>query len=155
MFGHGGDDRDVGFGIGGIQKRVETSGPRRDVTSQGANQGGQEEDKTSEDDGNLEHQLEGLGAKEGPQPVDEAVDLQQTEDAEGGHVLSGLDGLEAYEGDLHGKKCAQGVHGAVGDVKAIGVAAGDEEHQDVQRDKIDNEDISSPCRHHVKVGQRG
>lgn len=63
------------------------------------------------------------------------------------HVLVGLDGLEADEGDLHGEQRAQHIQSAVGHVHAMRIAPAQQQHQHVQRNQVDNEDVASPCRH--------
>src|SRR5689334_5894970 len=102
---------------GGRRFMIHTSGD-------GANECSQSQNGRSNDDSQLEHKLERFGTKERPEPVDEAVDLKQTEHAEGCHVLARLYGLETDEGNLHRKQRAERVHCAVGDVQTIRESTG-------------------------------
>lgn len=129
------------------RRRRRTAGVGADGDSEG-------EKGTTGEDGGPEDDAEGVGGQERAQPVDEAVELEQTKDAEGGHVLGRLDGLETDEVDLHGEQSSEGVDRAVGDVEAAREAAGDQQREDVQRDQVDDEDVASPRGHHVEVGQR-
>jgi len=52
--------------------------------------------------------------------------------------------LEADEGDLHGEDGSQAVNSAVGDVDPVGEAAGQHQHQNVQGDEVDQEDVAAP-----------
>ena len=78
-------------------------------------------------------------------------------------ALGLLDHVEAHERNLHGEDRSEDVEGGVGDVQAVRVAAlgsdgesvlTDEDHDhDVDRDQIDDEHVTSPGGHHVKVAQ--
>lgn len=52
--------------------------------------------------------------------------------------------LEAHEGDLHGQDGAEAVHGAVSHVDAVGESSGEHQHQYVQGDQVDEENVASP-----------
>ncbi len=57
------------------------------------------------------------------QVAEEGPRLEEGEDAGAGHVLGGLDRLEADEGDLHGAEQADDEEGVVGHVDAVAVTA--------------------------------
>ena len=62
------------------------------------------------------------------------------------HVFRTLDWLESNKGDLHRKDRSQRVHGAVGDIDAVGETSCQNQRQDMQWDQVDQEHISSPRR---------
>ena len=67
-------------------------------------------------------------------------------------MLRGFDGLEPDEGDLHGAEEADDEEGVVGDIDPLRESSHEEEHKHVEGDQIDDEDVASPCGHHVEVG---
>lgn len=52
--------------------------------------------------------------------------------------------LEANKGDLHGEDGSQAVDCAIGYVDPVGEAPGEHQHQDVQGDEVDQEDVAAP-----------
>lgn len=60
--------------------------------------------------------------------------------------------LETHKGDLHRENGAQAVNSAVGHVDPVGEAACEHQHQDMERDQIDQEHVASPGR---DLGQDG
>lgn len=52
--------------------------------------------------------------------------------------------LEANKGDLHGEDGSQAVDCAIGYVDPVGEAPGEHQHQDVQGDEVDQEDVATP-----------
>lgn len=52
--------------------------------------------------------------------------------------------LEANKGDLHGEDGSQAVDCAVGHVDPVGEAPCEHQHQDVQGDEVDQEDVATP-----------
>ena len=71
------------------------------------------------------------------------------------HVLAGLDGLEADEGDLHTGECPNNIPGGVTDVKLVVESAHQSENQGVQRDHVGDEHVSTPSGDHVEVEHAG
>ena len=59
-------------------------------------------------------------------------------------MLRALDGLEAYESNLHRQNGSQDVNGAVSDVHSVREAASQDQSQYVERDQVDEEDITTP-----------
>ena len=70
-------------------------------------------------------------------------------------MLASAYGLKSHEGYLHGQNRAQHVKHRVGNVNTVREATNDHEHEHVQGYEIYDENVASPCGHHVKVGQGG
>lgn len=62
-------------------------------------------------------------------------------------MLTGPDGLEAYEGDLHGQQKAEDVEHGIAGEQPHGVAPHQQQHKHMQWDKVDDEHVASPCRY--------
>ena len=152
----GSDQKENNFilvlGIAGVQKRVESSGPRRNLARKCENGKTCADYCRDSDDEAFKEQAEVLFGHIGTEVVDEGVDLAKPKDSKGQHVLAGLHRLEPNKADLHGQQSAKSVHGAVGDVDAVAEAASNHQDQHVERYHVDEEHIASPGAHHVEVG---
>lgn len=80
--------------------------------------------------------------------------MQDDKGDRGRHVLPGLQGLEANKRDLHGEQQSERVEYRERDVEIPGIALEDEQSQHVQRNEVDNVDVSSPGRHHIEIAHR-
>lgn len=74
---------------------------------------------------------------------DESDDLEESENSKGGHVLRGEEGEETDKGNLHRGEGSDGVKGGVGDVESGGVSSHEKEHEDVEREHVGDERIST------------
>ena len=137
----GNDQKENNFilvlGIAGVQKRVESSGPRRNLARKCENGKTCADYGRNSNDKAFEEQAEVLFGHIGTEVVDEGVDLAKSKDSKGQHVLAGLHRLEPNKADLHGQQSAESVHGAVGDVDTVTEPSSDHEDENVERDQID------------------
>ena len=69
-------------------------------------------------------------------------------------MFTSTDRLEANKGNLHGQNEAKDIETGVSYVEADGVASCEAQYKDVQRNKVDDKYVASPCGHHIEVGQR-
>lgn len=83
--------------------------------------------------------------------INQDTDLEEAEDTRCWHVLARLDGLEAYEGNLHSENGAEDVEGGVGGVESGGESSDADEDEDVQRNEVDDKNIPAPRGNHVEV----
>ncbi|KAJ8524775.1 hypothetical protein ON010_g16341 [Phytophthora cinnamomi] len=153
VLAHRGNNRDVLGRVRRVQQGQTTTGPLH-LAHQLQNH---QRERNTRDQQAGTHQYktaERRGRDVITQPVDEAVHLQQHEDAVRAGALGLLDNVEAHKGHLHGHEAAQGVKRRVGDVQARGVAAGEDHHQHVDGDHVDDEHVAAPGRHHVEVRER-
>jgi hypothetical protein len=70
-------------------------------------------------------------------------------------VLATANGQESDERDLHTRERAERIPRAVADIESGTIATHTNQNEGVQREQIRDEDVSTPCRHHVSVKQRG
>lgn len=68
-------------------------------------------------------------------------------------MLGRSDWQETDEWNLHTGQRAESVPSAVSDVNARAKPTHQDQHEDVQRDQVGNEDVASPRGHHVSVKQ--
>lgn len=80
--------------------------------------------------------------------------LHQQEDTHSTHMLTRLNMLKPNEPNLHGKQHPQDIHTVIRNVQPHGIPSSDQHHKDVKRNQVNNKDISSPSRNHVKVTKR-
>jgi len=133
----------VNSSVTGIPKRVESTGPRCDLATLrhepkcSNSKGNSESEGRSEENGELSRRNKGFD--EG----DEGDDLKETEHSEGRHVFRGEEGKEADEGNLHRGESTDGVERRVGGVKASVVSTHEEEDEDVEREHVGDESVST------------
>ena len=61
--------------------------------------------------------------------------------------------LVANKPNLHGQQHADDIHSVVCDVETQGVASSDQQHQDIDGQEVDDENVASPCRDHVEISE--
>ena len=69
-------------------------------------------------------------------------------------MVTVADGQESHEGNLHTAQSTKSIPGRVADVEATAVATHTEQNEDMERDQVSDEHISTPGRDHVSVEQR-
>lgn len=57
--------------------------------------------------------------------------------------------------NLHAGQSSQGIPRIIADIQARAVPSHTDKDDNMERDKVGDEDISAPSRNHVSVGQRG
>ena len=70
-------------------------------------------------------------------------------------MLTTPDWQESDEWNLHASKRSQGIPRGVADIKSRAIPSHADQNKCMQWQQICNEDVSTPCRHHVPVKQRG
>mmetsp|Transcript_30451 Transcript_30451/g.97155 ORF Transcript_30451/g.97155 Transcript_30451/m.97155 type:complete len:702 (-) Transcript_30451:109-2214(-) len=150
---HGRDDGDVLRRVGRVQQRQRPPRPlhlagelQRD--EEGAE--GAHEPRRAHDEDAAQH----ARVHDAVEVRHDRVDLQADEDAVRGRALRLLHHVEAHEGHHHGADAADDIEDAVGHVEALGEAPGHDEHDRVDGDHVDDEDVAAPGRHHVEVRER-
>jgi len=83
--------------------------------------------------------------------MSESYDLEETEDTECAHMLTGADRLETNEGDLHTRKSPNSVPGRVPYVEAVREPAHEYEDESVQGYHVRNKHVSTPSCDHVEI----
>ena len=68
-------------------------------------------------------------------------------------MFTGLHWLESNERDLHGAEKSHNEEGVVRHVDPLGEPTHQQEDEDMEGDEVDDEDVSSPGRDHVEIGQ--
>ncbi len=116
MLRHGGDDRNVFFGVRGIEKGIESSSPRRDVSSGGGTHQCNSQKRSNADDGKPEKSFVALRREQRANPIQSTVQLYETKNTKCGHVLGRLHSLETHKRDLHREESTQGVEYAVSNI---------------------------------------
>lgn len=153
MLRNGGNDGDVVLGISGVEERVETTGPGSDDTRELAENNSNKADGKTGGDSNAEKALEGVRIEHAADKADKGVKLEETKCSKGKHVLRRLHSSEADEADLHSQNRTENINGAIRDVHTLREATSEEENQNVKRDDVDDENVTSPSGNHVKVRQ--
>lgn len=69
-------------------------------------------------------------------------------------MLATANRQESDKGNLHTRKRAERIPRSITDIKPRAIATHADQNESVQGQQIRNEDISSPCRHHVSVEER-
>ena len=141
------------FRVRRVPKRVESTGPRRHVSSVGEGDERTEREGGDSDDKRNEQQLKLFAGHVRSDEFDERDKLKKTKHTERGHVLAGADRLETHERDLHGGEGAESIEARVRHVKARAESSHEDQHEHVQRDHVGDKNVATPGSNHVKVEQ--
>lgn len=151
VLGDGGDDGNMNLGVASVPERVETSTPWGDGAGDGEQNKTTEGDNEDDQDQTAEQCLELLARDLSTDPFNECNDLEKTENTERSHVIAAPDWQETDEWNLHTCKRTETIPGGVADVQSGAVSAHADEHESVKGQQVGDEDVSTPCRHHVSV----
>lgn len=153
MLRDGCNDWNVNLRISGIPERIETSSPWSNDS-----RNGQQDKSSKSNDEDRQDETSQKGSKllawnARSNELDEANELQKSEDTKGRHMLATANWQKTDERNLHAGQRAECVPTAVADVESRAVSSHADQDKDVERDQVGDENVSAPSRNHVAVEQ--
>ena len=152
MLRHGGNDRNVLGSVCGVQQSQRAATP---LNLPQQLQGDQQKGHCSyhNEGQRSEKTTDNFGIHDGEQEGNECVDLNGNENAMRPRTLCLVDDIKTHKWHSHRHQGAKGVEDRVCDVQARGVSAADDHDQSVDRNDVNDKNISTPCCNHVIVRQ--